>query len=117
LLHIRNRIRIVAILALIPGYVPSSQVKPHEISRRQLSQPCSGDGIALVSLVNINFGIPTATWLPKIQFVIRAIVVYWDVLVGASDPRVLKRHFRCHIVKGNSIANPRCCHADRHGRQ
>jgi hypothetical protein len=66
------RLRIIAILALIPVDIIASKVKPLEFSSGP-SWPAGGsDGIAFVTLI---FEIPAAPWHPKMQFVIYAIVV------------------------------------------
>jgi len=116
-LLIRIRIRIVAILALIPVDITGSQVKPLEFSRGPSSPAGGADGIVLVAFVTFIFVIPAAPWHPEMKFVIRAIVVYRDVWVSASDLRLLKRHFGGQIVKKNSIVNTRCFRADDHGRR
>jgi hypothetical protein len=59
----------------------------------------------------------TAPWHPEMQYMMRAIVVYWDVWDSASNLSFLKRHYRGQTVKKNSIVNPRCFHADYHGRR
>jgi hypothetical protein len=70
------RIRIIAILAVIPVDIAGSQVKPLQLSSG-LSRPAAGgDGIAFVTFI---FEILAAPWHPKMQLVIRAIVVYRDV--------------------------------------
>jgi len=78
---------------LIPVDITGSQVKPVEF-RRGPSSPAGGkDGIAIVPLITFLIVIPAAPWHPEMKFVIRAIDVYRDVWVSASDVRLLKRHF------------------------
>jgi hypothetical protein len=50
--------------------------------------------MVLVTYVTITCIIPAASWHPKMQFIICAIVVYRNVWVSAFDLRHLKRHFR-----------------------
>ena len=113
---IRIQIYIVAILAVIPIDISVSEIKPLEFSRGLPSPAGGGDGIALIFSFTFIFVIATAPWLPEMQFVIQAIVVYREVWVSASDPRLLKRHFGGQIVKKNTIVNTCCFHADDHGR-
>jgi len=88
------------------------------VSSRGPSSPAGGgDGIALVDFVTFDFVIPATPLLPEMEFVIRAIVVYRDVWVSASDLRLLMRYFRGLIVKMKRIANTRCFHADDLGRR
>jgi hypothetical protein len=108
------RIHNIAILALIPVDITGFQVKPLEFSCGPSSPAGSGNCIALVTFI---FEMPATPWHPEMQFVILAIVVYWNVLVSASDLRFLKRHFGGQIVKKNSIVNMRCFHTDHHGRR
>ena len=107
-------IRIIAILAPIPVDITGSQIKPLELSRGPSSPAGGGNGITFITCI---FEMPAATWHPEMQFVMRVIVVYRDVVVSASDLRFLKRHFWGQIVKKNSIVNMRCFHADHHGRR
>jgi hypothetical protein len=107
---------IIAILGLISVDITGSQVKPLEFSRGPMSPAGAGDGVALVALDTFFFAISAAPWHPEMQFVIRAIVVYWDVWVSASDHRFLKRHLGCQIVKKDSMVNTRCFRSDDHGR-
>jgi hypothetical protein len=106
------RIRIIAILALIPVDVTDSQVEPLKFSHSPASPAGGGDSIAFVTFI---FEMPTAPWHPEVQFVIRAIVVCQDVWLSASNVRFLKRHFGGQTVKKNSIVNTRCFCADHHG--
>ena len=69
--------------------------------------------VAFITFISV---IRTVPWDPEMKFVIRAIVVNWDVWVSASDLRLLKRHFGGQMIKKNSIVNTRCFHADYHGR-
>jgi hypothetical protein len=109
-------IRIIPILALLTIDIPGSPVKHHEFSRRPLSQAGSGHGIALVAFITFIIVIPAAPWHHKLRFVMRAIVVYRDVLVSASDRTLLMRHFGGRIVKNNNIVNNRCFYANHHRR-
>jgi len=106
-------ISIIAILALIPVDISGSQVKPLEFSSGPSSLAGSGNGIAFVTFI---FEIPASPSYPQMLFVIRAVVVNWDVWVTASDLRFRKCYFGGQIVKKNSIVNTRCMHADHHSR-
>ena len=110
------RIRIIAILALIPVDITGSQVKPLEFRRGPSSTAGGGDGIAIIAFITFIFVIPAAPWHPEMKFVTRSIVVYQDVWVSTSNLRLLKRHFRGQIIKKNSIVTTGCFHADYHGR-
>jgi len=70
----------------------------------------------LLTFVTFMSVITAACVNPKMQFVIRAILIYRDVLVSESDPRLLKCHFRGQIVKMNSIVNMCWFQADNHSR-
>jgi hypothetical protein len=59
---------------------------------------------------------PHYPWHSDMQLVIRAIVVYWDVSVSASDHMFHKRHIGRQIGKKNSIVNTCCLRADDHSR-
>jgi len=111
------RIRIITIHTHIPVNITGSKVKPVQFSRSLTSVADGVDGMKLVIFVTFIFLISTAPWHPKMQFVIHAIVVHWDVWVSASDLRLLKWHFGGQIVKKNRIVNMRCFHAHDHGRR
>jgi hypothetical protein len=81
---LRIRICILAILAIIRVDITGSQVKPLEFSRGPWSPDGGGDCIALVTNI---FEIPAAPWHPEMQFVIRTIVAYRDVLLTAGNLR------------------------------
>jgi hypothetical protein len=87
------RIRIIAILARIPIDITGSHVKPPEFSHRALWLAGGVDGIALVASLTIVLEISGGSCHAELQFIIRAIVVYWDVWDIASDLRLLKHHF------------------------
>ena len=112
-----SRSLIIAILALIPVDINCSQVKLLEFSYSPLSPADSGDGVTLIAFITFIFEIPTSPWHPKMQLVIRAIVVYRDVWVSASDSRFLKRHFGGQIVRNKIIVNTRCFHTGDHSRR
>jgi hypothetical protein len=78
-LLIRIRIRIVAVLNLLPVDITGSQVKHLECGCGLASPARGGDVIALIAFVTFIFVIPAAPWHPEMQFVIRAIDVYRDV--------------------------------------
>jgi hypothetical protein len=116
-LVIHIRIHIVTILALIPIDIIGSQVKPLKFYRGPSSRASGGDGLVIVDFITFIFLIPAATWHPEIKYVIHAIIVYQDVLVGASDLSLLKCHFLDQIIKKNRIVNTHFFHANRHGRR
>jgi len=110
-------IRIFGIFALIPVQITISQVKPLEFSCGPLSLAGGGDGIALIDFITFIIVILSGPWHPEMQFVIRTIVVYWDVWSSGSEVRLLKRHLRGQIVKTNGIVNTGCVRADDRGRR
>jgi hypothetical protein len=89
---LRIRIRIIASVALIPVPISGSKLKPLVFSYGPLSQAGCADPITLVDFSTFIVVILTAPWHPELQFIIRTIVLNWDVWVGASDLRLLKRH-------------------------
>jgi len=109
-------IHIVAIIALIPFDITRSQAKPLDFCCHPQCPAVGGDRFALVDFITILFEILAAPWHPKMQCIIRTIVVYWDIWVSASEHRLLKRHFGGQIVKKNSIVNTCCFCADDLGR-
>jgi len=110
------QIHIVTIVTLIPIQITGFQAKPRDFSHCPLSLAGGGDVIALIMYFTLIFVIPAAYWHPEMQFVIAAIVVYWDFWVSASDLRILKCHFWGQVVKTNSIVNTPCFHADNYSR-
>jgi hypothetical protein len=100
------------ILGLIPVDITGSKITSRKFKCGPFSPAGSGDGITLVAVVTLIFVIHSATWHFKMQFIICAIVVYWDVSVSASDLRLLKHYFKAEIVKKNYIVNSRFFHAD-----
>jgi hypothetical protein len=117
LIHIRICNLIVAILALLPVEITAFQVKPLEFSRGPSSPAGVGHGIALFAFVSFIFAIPSSRIHPVMQFVIRAIVPYRDVLLSASDLNRLKRHFGGQTVETKIILNKCCSHSDDKGRR
>jgi hypothetical protein len=73
--------RIVAILSLIPTDITGSQVKPLKFIRSPSSLGVGGDGMAFVNLI---VEILAASWTREIQFIMCAIIVYWDGWVSAA---------------------------------
>jgi hypothetical protein len=106
----------VASLALVLVDIPRAQVKPLDLSRNLSSPAGIWDGIALVSFVTMISLIPAAPLHPEMQFGIRAIDVYRDVSLSASDLMFLKCHFAVQIVKKDTIVNTRCFHTENHIR-
>jgi len=110
------RIRILAIIALIPVDITGFQVKPLEFSCVLWWLGGGRDSIVVIAFVTCTFAIPADTCHPEMQFIIGAIVSYRDVWVSASDLRFLKHQFGGQIVKKNGIVNIRCFHADSPSR-
>jgi hypothetical protein len=73
---LRIRIRVIAVIALIPVAITGSHVKPLEFSCSMSSLAVSGDDIALVDFVTFIVVILAGPRHPETQFVIRTIVVY-----------------------------------------
>jgi hypothetical protein len=49
--------------------------------------------MAHVTFVTFIFVNPSAPWHPEMKFLVRAVVVYRNGWVSASDLRLLKSHF------------------------
>jgi hypothetical protein len=111
------RIRIIAVVALVPVHISASQVKPLEFSCGPSSPADYGDGIVLVDFVTFIVVILAAPSDPEMQIIIRTIVVYRDVWVSASDLRLLTHHLGGQILRKNSIVNMRWFRADGRGRR
>jgi len=107
-------IRIIAIVTLIPINVAGTQVKCFKFSQ-SLMLPAGGkDSIALAAFITFILVSSGAPWHREMQFVIHAIVVYRDVWVCSSGPRLLKHLFGCQILIKYRIVNTRWFHADDH---
>jgi len=104
---------IIASLDLIPVDITGSQDPALEFIRGPSSPAGGGDDLTFITFMLI---IAAAPWHADMQFVIRAIVVYRDVWVSASDLRVLKRPFGGQIVNRDRIVSTHCTRADDHGR-
>jgi hypothetical protein len=86
------RIRIVALVTLIPVDITFSWVKPLEVILGPSSPAGGGDGIAPGTFITIIFVLPSAPWHSTTKCVIHAIVVSRTFSVSPSDCRLLKRH-------------------------